>query len=86
MKIGNTLLMSFWDLIVLVYLMCTERDKWSIDLELIIEGIMYNLTLLSGVLSTPNLGVVDEKCASNLRFLDLLGQASNDGLHTLYFA
>ena len=39
---------------------------------------MYNLTLLSGVLSTPNPGVVDEKCASSLRYFDLLGQASND--------
>ena len=71
--------------VVLVHLVYPERDKWGIDPELIVEGIMYNLTLLFGVLSTPNLGVVDEKCASSLRYFDLLSQASNDGLHTLYF-
>ena len=46
---------------------------------------MYNLTHLSGVLSNPNPGVVDEKSALSLRYFDLLGQASNDDLHTLYF-
>ena len=30
---------------------------------------MYNLTHLSGVLSTPNPGVVDEKCAFSLATL-----------------
>ena len=71
--------------IVLVHLVCTEHDKWGIELELVVERTMYKLTLLSGVLSTPNPGVVDEKCASSFRYFDLLGQASNDGLHTLYF-
>ena len=52
---------------------------------MIVEGTMYYLTHLSGVLSTPNPGVVDEKCAFSLRYFDLLGQANNDGLHTLYF-
>ena len=40
--------------------------------------------IMSGVLSTPNPGVVDEKCVLSLHYFDLLGQASNDGLHTLY--
>ena len=71
--------------IVLVHLVCTERDKWGIDPGLIVEGTMYNLTHLSGVLSTPNPGVVDEKYALNPHYFDLLGRASNDGLHTLYF-
>ena len=70
--------------VVLVHLVCTERDKWGIDPELIVEGTMYNLKLLSGVLTTPNPGVVDEKCASSLHNFDLLGQANKDGLHTLY--
>ena len=39
---------------------------------------------LSGVLSTPNPGVVDEKCALSLYYFDLLGDASNDDRHTLY--
>ena len=65
--------------------MYTERDKWGIDPSLIVEGTMYNLTHLSGVLLTPNLGVADEKCALSPHCLDLLGRASNDGLHTLYF-
>ena len=38
---------------------------------------MNNHTIL-GVLSTPNLGVVDEKCALSLHYFDLLGEASND--------
>ena len=38
---------------------------------------MYNLTHLSGVLSTPKTRVVDEKCAFNLCYFDLLGHASN---------
>ena len=42
---------------------------------------MYNLTHLSGVLSTPNLEVVDEKCALSPHYVDLLGRTSNDGLH-----
>ena len=71
--------------VVLVHLLCTEQDKRGIDPGLIIEGTMYNLTHLSGVLSHPNPGVVDEKCAFSLCYIDLLGQASNDGLHTLYF-
>ena len=71
--------------VVLVQLVYTEWDKWAIDSELIVEGTMNNLTHLSGVLSTPNLGVVDEKCVSSLRYFDLLGLASNDGPHTLYF-
>ena len=70
--------------VVLVHLECIERDKWGINPGLIVEGTMYNLTHLSGVLSTPNPVVVDEKCASSLRYFDLLGQARNDGLHTLY--
>ena len=70
---------------MLVYLVYTEWDKWGIDPSLIIEQIMYYLSHLSGVLLTPNPGVVDEKCAFNLRCFDLLGQASNDGLHILYF-
>ena len=71
--------------VVLVYLVYIERGKWGINPGLIIEGTMYNLTHLYGVLSTPNPGVVDEKCAFSPRYFDLLGQASNDGLHTLYF-
>ena len=70
--------------IVLVYLVYTERDKWGIDPGLIVEGTMYKLTHFSRVLSTPNL-VVDEKCALSPHCFDLLGQASNDGLYTLYF-
>ena len=66
----------------LVYI---ERDKWGIDPNLIVKGTIYNLTHLSWVLWTPNLGVVDEKCAFGLRYFNLLGQASNDGLHSLYF-
>ena len=46
---------------------------------MIIEGTMYNLTHLSGVLSTPNIGVVDEKCALSPHCFNLLGRASNDG-------
>ena len=57
----------------------------SIDPGLIVEGTMYNLTHLSRVFSTPNPGVVDEKCALSPHCFDLLGRASNDGLHTLYF-
>ena len=72
-------------LVVLVHLVCIEWDKWGIDPGLIIEGTMYNLTHLSGVHSTPNTGVVDEKYAYSLYYFDLLGQASNDSLHTLYF-
>ena len=45
---------------------------------LIVEGTMYKLTHLSGVLSTPNPGVVDEKCALSLHYFDLLGETSND--------
>ena len=45
---------------------------------------MYNLTQLSEVFSTPNQAIVDEKCALSLHYFDLLGQVSNDGLHTLY--
>ena len=71
--------------IVLVYLVYIERDKWGIDPGLIVEGTMYNLTHLFGVLSTPNLGFVDEKCSLSPHYFDLLGRASNDGLHTLYF-
>ena len=52
--------------------------------SMIVEGTMYNLTHLSGVLSTLNSGVVDEKCAFSLRYFDLLGQASNDGLYSLF--
>ena len=63
-------------LVVLVHLECIERDKCGIDPTLIIEG--ENLTM-SGVLSTPNLGVVGEKCALSLHYFDLLGEASNDG-------
>ena len=70
--------------VVLVQLVYTEQDKWGIDPSLIVEETMYNLTHLSRVLSTPNPGVVDEKCAFSLYYFDLLGQASNDGLHTLY--
>ena len=70
--------------VVLVHLVCTERNKWGIDLGLIIEGIMYNLTHLSGVLSTPNPRVVDEKFALSLYYFNLLGEASNDDWHTLY--
>ena len=36
------------------------------------------------VLSTPNPGIVDEKCALSLYFFDLLGEASNDVWHTMY--
>ena len=43
-----------------------------------LERTMYNL-IMSGVLSTLNLGVVDEKCISSLHYFDLLGEASNDG-------
>ena len=57
----------------------------GIDPGLIVEGIIYNLTHLFGVLLTPNPGVVDEKCASSLCYFDLLGQASNDGPHTFLF-
>ena len=70
--------------IVLVHFVCTEQDKWGIDPKLIVKGTMYNLTLLFGVLSTPNPGIVDEKCTSSLRYFDLLGQTSNDGPHTLF--
>ena len=34
---------------------------------------------MSGVLSTPNPEVVDEKCDLSLYYFDLLGKASNDG-------
>ena len=34
--------------------------------------------IMSGVLSTPNLGVVDEKCALILHYFDLLGEVSNN--------
>ena len=71
--------------IVLLHLVCIERDKWGIDPDMIVEGTMYNLTHFSGVLLTPNIRIVDEKCAFSLRCFDLLGQASNDSLHTLYF-
>ena len=47
--------------VCIVHFMCIERDKWGIDPGLIVEGIMYNLTHLSGVLSAPNPGVIDEK-------------------------
>ena len=67
--------------VVLVHLVCTEWDKWGIDPGLIIEGTMYNLTHLSGVLSTPNPGVVDEKCAVSSHCFDLLVESSNDGWH-----
>ena len=43
-----------------------------------VEGTIYSLTMLE-VLSTLNPGVVDEKCALNLHYFDLLGEASNDG-------
>ena len=69
---------------MLIYLVYTEQDKWDIDHGLIVEGTMYNLTYLSGVLSTPNPGVVNEKCALSPHCFDLLSQASNDGLHTLF--
>ena len=46
---------------MLVHFVCIERDKWGIDPILIDEETMYNLTHLSGMLSTPNLGVVNEK-------------------------
>ena len=39
---------------------------------------------MSGVFATPNPGVVDEKCMLSLHHFDLLGKASNNGLHTLY--
>ena len=71
--------------VVLVYLVYIERDKWDIDSGLIVEGTMYNLTHLSGVLSTPNPGLVDVKCALSPHYFDLLGRASNDGIYTLYF-
>ena len=71
--------------VVLVHFVCIEWDKWGIDPSLIIEEKMYNLTHLSGVLLTPNPGVVDEKYALIPHYFDLLGQANNDGLHTLYF-
>ena len=58
--------------IVLVYFVCTEWDKWGIDPDLIVEGTIYNLTLLSGVFLTPNLGLVDEKVYTQSCF-DLLG-------------
>ena len=70
--------------VVLVYLVYIKRDKWGIDPELIVEATMYNLTDLSEVLSTPNPGVDDEKCALSPHCFDLLGRASNDSLHTLY--
>ena len=63
---------------MLVYLVYIERDKWGIDPDLIVEGTMYNLTHLFGVLSTPNPGVVDEKCALNSHYFDLLDRADND--------
>ena len=55
--------------------MYIERDKWGIDPGLIVQGTMYHLTHLSVVLLTPNIGVVDEKCAVSLCYFDLLGQA-----------
>ena len=55
--------------VVLVYFVCIERDKWGIDPGLIVEGTMYNLTHLSGVLSTPNTGVVDEKMCTQSSLL-----------------
>ena len=70
---------------MLVYLVYTERDKRGIDTGLIVERTMYNPTHLSRVLSTPNPGVVDKKCALSPHCFDLLGQANNNGLHTLYF-
>ena len=70
---------------MLVHLLCTERGKWGTDPGLTIEGTMYNLTHLSGVLSTPNLGVVDENCTFSLCYYDLFGQTNNDVQHTLYF-
>ena len=58
---------------MLVYLVYTERDKWGINPDFNVEGTMYNLAHLSGVLSTPNLGVVDEKCALSPHRFDLFG-------------
>ena len=58
---------------MLVHFVYIERDKCGIDPVLIVEGTMYNLTHLSGVLSTPNPGVVDEKvCTQFLTALTYL--------------
>ena len=66
---------------MLVYLVYIKWDKWGIEPGLIVKGAVYNLT---GVLSTPNPGVVDEKCALSPHCFDLLGETNNDGRHTLY--
>ena len=52
---------------------CYASALCVFDPGLIVEGRMYNLTHLSGVLSTPNSGVVDEKFAFSLHYFDLLG-------------
>ena len=70
--------------VVLVHFVCIERDRWGIDPSMIIEEKMYNLTHLSGGLSTPNPGLVDEKVCTRLHYFDLLGEADNDSWHTLY--
>ena len=70
--------------VVLVHFVCIEQDKWGIDPGLTVEGKMYNLTHLSGVLSTPNPRVVDEKVCTQSSYFDLLGEADNDNWHTLY--
>ena len=50
---------------MLVHLECIERDKWGIDPGLIGEGTMDN-SHFSGMLSTPNLGVFDEKVCTHV--------------------
>ena len=39
-------------LVMLVHFVCIERDKWGIDPGLILEGTMYNLTLVRSALNS----------------------------------
>ena len=42
---------------------------------------MYNLTQLSGVFSTPNLGVVDEKVCTQTQESTIINYASDLSIH-----
>ena len=50
---------------MLVHFVFIEQDKWGIDPRLILEGTMYNLTLVKSVLNS-NPGVFDEKVCTHV--------------------